>query len=168
LPGESPLGVDEMNSIGMKKWLKQAAKAFKNAQPQKLERGMTLVEIMVVVVIISLVAGVVGVSVFGRLKEAQIRTAKTQIKTISDALDLYKLQFHSYPSTAEGLGSLTAPKGSQEPFLKQVPKDPWGKNYVYIFPGTHNSGGFDIMSYGPDTGPGGSDDIGNWEKPTSN
>ena len=133
-------------------------------QARYCERGMTLVEIMVVVVIISLVVGVVGVQVFGRLKEAQIETTRTQIKQVSDALDLYKLQFRKYPSTGEGLAALTSPKGNHEPFMAQVPKDPWGGDFVYIYPGTKNSRGFDILSYGPDGVSGGGDDIGNWEQ----
>ena len=131
----------------------------------KSQRGMTLIEIMVVVVIISLVAGVVGVQIFGQLKSAQISTAKTQMKQIGEALDLYRLNFRTYPSTAEGLGVLAAPKGNSEPFMPNVPQDPWGNDYVYVYPGTHNSGKFDIMSYGPDAVQGGGDDIGNWADP---
>ena len=130
---------------------------------RKLERGMTLIEIMVVVVIISLVAGVVGVQIFGQLKSAQISTAETQMKQIGEALDLYRLNFRSYPSTAEGLSALVAPKGNAEPFMAKIPQDPWGNDYVYVYPGTHNTGKFDIMSYGPDAVQGGGDDIGNWE-----
>ena len=129
------------------------------------QRGMTLVEIMVVVVIISLVAGVVGVAVFGQLEKAQRETAGTQIKQISDALDLYKLSHRKYPSTAEGLQVLTTPRGQQAPVMNALPQDPWGNDYVYIYPGQQNSGGFDLMSYGPDGVQGGGDDIGNWASP---
>ena len=129
----------------------------------RLSRGMTLVEIMVVVVIISLVAGVVGVAVTKRLADAQAKVAFTQIKHISEALDLYKLALRQYPSTAEGLQALVHPKNNEKPFMDSVPHDPWGKEYVYIFPGVHNPGGFDLICYGPDGEPGGGDDIGNWE-----
>jgi len=139
--------------------------AAKPPPRRRRERGMTLVEIMVVVVIISLVTGVVGVAVFGRLKDAQIQTTQTQIKAIADALDHYKLSFRKYPSTAEGLSVLAAPKGKQEPFMNQIPKDAWDNSFVYIFPGSHNSGSFDLLSYGPDGSSGGSDDIGNWSQP---
>ena len=128
------------------------------------ERGMTLVEIMVVVVIISLVAGVVGVAVLNRLNEAQKKVAFTQIKSLSEALELYKLSFRNYPATGEGLLALTAPKGNEKPFMSSLPKDPWGNDYVYIFPGAHNSNGFDLMSYGQDGVQGGGDDVGNWEE----
>ena len=128
------------------------------------ERGMTLIEIMVVVVIIGIIASVVGVSVFNSLDEAKRRVAATQIKQVGDALDLYKLSIGSYPSTAEGLTALTSPKNGEKPFMNSVPKDPWDNNFVYVYPGSHNTGGFDLMSYGPDGVQGGTDDIGNWDK----
>lgn len=137
------------------------------ARPRRnaASRGMTLVEIMVVVVIIALVTGVVGVAVFGRLEKARRDVAKTQLRTLSDALELYKLSMRQYPGTAEGLGALTQPKGGEKPFINSLPKDPWGNDYVYIFPGQHNSGSFDLMSYGADGVQGGDDDIGNWDEP---
>jgi len=139
--------------------------APKRAKPRRRERGMTLIEIMVVVVIISLVAGVVGVAVLGRLEEARKRVAYTQMKQIAEALELYKLSYHNYPSTGEGLAALTAPKGNDKPFLPSIPKDPWDNDYVYIYPGSQNSGAFDLMSYGADRVQGGGDDISNWESP---
>ena len=144
--------------------LEEAEEALRRAKRRKQERGMTLVEIMVVVVIISLVAGVVGVQVFGQLKKAQINTAQTQIRQISEALDLYKLNFRNYPSTGEGLTALVSPKENAEPFLPEIPEDPWGADYIYIFPGSKNTGSFDLMSNGPDGVQGGGDDVGNWKK----
>ena len=131
------------------------------------QRGMTLIEIMVVVVIISLVAGVVGVSVLNRLEEARKKVAYTQIKQISTALELYKLSFKKFPGTAEGLSALIVPKGKEQPFMPSIPTDPWDNEYVYIYPGTKNSGGFDLMGYGPDRVDGGGDDVGNWEETAS-
>lgn len=129
----------------------------------KAERGMTLVEIMVVVVIIGLVAGVVGVSVFNSLQTAQSKTAKTQIQQIANALDMYKLSYRQYPTTAEGLQALVAPKDGASSIMPNVPEDPWGKAYVYIYPGQNNPRGFDLYSYGPDGVQGGGDDVANWE-----
>jgi general secretion pathway protein G len=147
----------------MKKWLQNLAQRTITARPgKKRERGMTLIEIMVVVIIISLVAGIVGVQVFNQLGTAKMKVAQTQIKQISEALELYKLSFHQYPSTGEGLQALVAPKGNAKPFMPQVPKDPWDREYVYIYPGSNNANGFDIMSYGEDGVQGGSDDITNW------
>lgn len=131
------------------------------------ERGMTLLEIMVVLVIIGLVVGIVGVNVIGQLEEANIKTANTQLKHIASALDLYKLNFRAYPSTGEGLQALVAPRGKAEPFMKDLPKDPWGRDYVYIYPGTNNPGSFDLMSYGKDGVQGGGDDITNWSQPSA-
>ena len=126
-----------------------------------LQRGMTLVEIMVVVVIIGLIAGVASVQVFGQLEDANIKTTQTQLKSIENALDLYRLSNRGYPSTAEGLGVLAAPK-SGAPVMSEIPKDPWGNDFIYLYPGTQNAGKFDLMSYGPDGVQGGGDDIGNW------
>lgn len=135
------------------------------SKPSHFQRGMTLIEVMVVVVIISLVAGVVGVAVLNRLEEARRKVAFTQIKQMAEALELYKLSLRQYPSTAEGLTALTQPKGKEKPFMKSIPKDPWGNDYVYIFPGVHNQSAFDLMCNGPDGVQGGGDDISNWESP---
>ncbi|MEO1480517.1 MAG: type II secretion system major pseudopilin GspG [Myxococcota bacterium] len=127
------------------------------------ERGVTLVEIMVVVVIIALVAGIAGVQVFGVLGGAQDSAAWTQMKNIQDSLDIYKLQNRKYPSTAEGLQALTQAKNGREPLMKQVPKDPWGNDFVYVYPGQQNQGGVDLLSYGADGTPGNGDDICSWK-----
>jgi general secretion pathway protein G len=124
---------------------------------------MTLIEIMVVLVIIGLVTGVVGVTVLNQLTQAQIKTARTQIKNFEEALELYKLSKHRYPNSAEGLNALTQSTPQDRPYLREVPNDPWDKPYVYIAPGTHNADSFDIMSYGPDNVEGGGDDITNWK-----
>ncbi len=139
------------------------AKAHRPRPRRRGERGMTLVEIMVVVVIISLMTAVVGVSVFNRLEKARRSSAYIQVRNICDALELYKLSLRNYPSTAEGLQALVNPKGGEKPFMASIPKDPWGQDYVYLNPGIHNPNGYDVMSYGPDQVQGGDDDIGNWE-----
>lgn len=144
-------------------WFFQLRQGYATPKRGLLQRGMTLVEIMVVVIIISLVAGVVGVAVLQRFGEAQKKVAYTQIHELSNALDLYKLSMRNYPSTAEGLNALVHPKNNEKPFLTSIPKDPWGNDYVYIYPGVHNPSGFDLMSYGADGVQGGGDDIGNWE-----
>lgn len=143
-------------------WLQGRSLRLRKATRRRA-RGMTLVEIMVVIVIISLVTGVVGVGVFNQLNSAKQKVAVTQIHQLADALDLYKLSTNHYPSTAEGLQALVAPKDGSKPYLPSIPKDPWGNEYVYVYPGQHNPGGFDLLSYGPDMVLGGGDDIGNWE-----
>lgn len=132
---------------------------------RRQQRGMTLVEVMVVVMIIGLVASLVGVAAFNQWQKAQRKSAYTQIKAIGEALELYRLSMHRYPSTAEGLQALAAPKGNEEPFMENIPKDPWDNDYVYIYPGQQNTKSFDLISYGPDGVQGGNDDVNNWEKP---
>ena len=109
-------------------------------------RGMTLIEIMVVLVILGLIAGAIGYNVFGQLKEAQIKTAKLDLGSISNAVDLYHVETGQWP---DSLGQLV-PK-----FVKDLHKDPWGQEYAYIKTGD----GYDIYSYGPDKAQGGGDDI---------
>lgn len=140
------------------------------------ERGFTLLEIMVVVVILSILALYVGPKIIGRPQEARINAARMQIQSIETALKLYKLDNGVYPSTEQGLEALVQPpevgqlaktwrKGGYLEKTK-VPKDPWGYDYIYLCPGVNNQDEFDLMSYGPDGQPGGEDenaDINNWE-----
>jgi general secretion pathway protein G len=132
-----------------------------NAQSRRLRRsrdlgrrGMTLIEIMVVVAILGMIAGVVGVAVMGRFNEAKIQTAQLDIKGFSDGLRLFKLKHSRFPTTAEGLAALYA-----ENYLEGEPKkDPWGNDYVYVCPGTKHPESYDIISYGGDGKPGGDKD----------
>ena len=125
--------------------------------------GMTLLEIMVVLVILGMIAGMVGVAVLDQLEEAKIKAARTQIHDFGQGLDLYKLDFGSYPSTSENLNILVTPPGNKKPYMRSIPPDPWKHEYVYISPGSHNSDSFDLESYGPDGADGGGDDIENWD-----
>jgi general secretion pathway protein G len=137
-----------------------------NAQrrPRRLARGLTLIEILVVVTILGLIAGIVGVAVVGQLEETQVDTTRTQIKNIENALDIYKMKFGSYPSSTEGLGVLANPPNNRNPIMETIPKDPWGGDFVYISPGQHNPASFDIYSKGPDQQGGTGDDITNWSE----
>lgn len=127
---------------------------------------------MLVIVIISVLAGMVFISYRGRLKEGKINVTKGDIETLSTALDLYELNAGTYPTTEQGLDALmTKPATSPEPdewkgpYLKKkkAPADPWGNPYQYTSPGRHNRDGFDLKSFGPDGLEGGGDDIANWE-----
>jgi general secretion pathway protein G len=121
----------------------------RNRKRRTAERGMTLIEIMVVVVILGLIAAAVTVNVMGALAESKMKQAKTDLHTIENCLDLFKLEKGRYPSTEEGLAALvTAGK------CKNV-KDPWGHDYVYLYPGQLHPDSFDIKSYGGDGKPGG-------------
>mgnify|MGYP002626492895 CR=1 FL=1 len=121
----------------------------------KKQNGFTLLEIMVVVVIMGLLASVVATNVMGSKEEASIQKAQIDIKSLDEALEMYKLDNHKYPTTEQGLDALVnKPTSSPEP---------WDNDYVYIYPGVHNNRGFDIYSMGPDGEPETDDDIGNWK-----
>ncbi len=139
---------------------------------QGKQRGFTLIEIMVVVVILGILAALVVPQVMNRPDQAKVTVAKGDIKAIGAALDMYKLDNYSYPSTQQGLDALVKkPGGNPQPknwnrdgYLKRVPKDPWGNEYQYLSPGTQ--GAYDLYSYGADGKQGGSElnaDIGNWD-----
>lgn len=120
------------------------------------ERGMTLIEILVVLVIIGLVATAVAVNVVGSAEKARIERAKTDVQRIaSDGVEAYKVMRGRYPTTEEGLRLLI-----EEKFLKANSKDgklldPWNREYVYLFPGQEHPDSFDVKSYGGDGQPGG-------------
>lgn len=113
-------------------------------------RGMTLIEILVVITILGIIAAAVAVNVVGQLDEAKVKQAKTDLHTLENCLDLYKIDKGRYPSTEEGLQAVVT-AGKCKPQLK----DPWGHNYVYLFPGQVHPESFDIKSYGADGQAGG-------------
>lgn len=123
------------------------------------EEGLTLVEMLVVLVIIAIVAGLITVNVMGRPDEARVTTAKTDIRTISSALKMYRLDNGGYPTTEQGLKALAerpsaAPVPANypsEPYLQDTPQDPWGNPYVYASTGSS----FELKSLGRDGKPGG-------------
>jgi general secretion pathway protein G len=123
------------------------------AAARRRERGMTLIEIMVVITILGLIAAAVAVNVVGSLGEAKIKQAKTDLHTIENCLDLYKVDKGRYPSTEEGIQAVVA-AGK----CKAGMKDPWGHDYVYMYPGQAHPDAFDIKSYGADGQPGGDGD----------
>ena len=126
-------------------------------------RGMSLLEIMVVITLIGLVTAAVGVAVMNQLEKGQMDTARNQAYEVGKSIELYKLQNASYPSTAQGLDALVSPpKG--KPIMERVPQDPWGNDYIYVVPGAKNTIKFDVRSKGPDGVEGSEDDIGNWQE----
>lgn len=135
------------------------------------KRGFTLIEIMVVVVILGILAGIVVPRLLDRPEEARRTKAAVQIKSLEEALGLFKLDNGFYPSTEQGLQALVSkPDSGRIPtkyraggYIKKVPKDPWENAYLYLAPGGH--GDFDLISYGPDGESGGEGDdadIENW------
>ncbi len=123
--------------------------------------GFTLIEIMVVIIILGLLAGLVIPKLVGRTEEAKKTQVKLQIRNIEQALKLFKLDNGFYPSTEQGLQALvTKPEIGRIPanyrneaYLDRVPKDPWKSEYIYVYPGER--GNYDIVSYGADGIPGG-------------
>ena len=125
---------------------------------KKLQSGFTLIELLVVMVIIGLLASLVVPKFFGHVDKAMQQDAQAQIELLGQALDLYRLENYKYPSTDENLLAIAS-------YLKkEIPKDPWGNDYVYISPGEH--GDYDLISYGADNAEGGEEnnrDIVSWK-----
>ncbi|MEM9838284.1 MAG: type II secretion system major pseudopilin GspG [Pseudomonadota bacterium] len=142
------------------------------SKAKQKQRGVTLIELMVVIVIIGLIGGIVAFNVFGQLERARVQTARTQIDRLETALQQYRLDNQSYPSQQQGLFALVEmPNGLRRPeryapggYIDNLPRDPWDNPFVYIYPGEF--GDFDLISYGADGRPGGEGldaDIGSWQ-----
>jgi len=136
------------------------------------DRGFTLVEILVVIVILGIIAALVVPRIIERPDEARVTAAKTDIATLMTALKLYRLDNQRYPTTEQGLAALGArptsppapPNWKPNGYLERLPKDPWGNPYQYLNPGLR--GEIDVFSFGADGQPGGTGfdaDIGSWD-----
>ncbi|MFS2202126.1 MULTISPECIES: type II secretion system major pseudopilin GspG [Pseudomonas] len=125
---------------------------------RRTQSGFTLLELLVVLVVLGLLAGIVAPKYFAQLGRSEVKVAKAQIEGLSKALDLYRLEVGHYPSTEQGLQALvTAPADEPRwtgPYLqKKLPLDPWGHNYTYRYPGENSE--YDLLSMGKDGQPGG-------------
>lgn len=136
-------------------------------------QGFTLIEILLVVLIIGVIAAMVVPNLAGRGEQARKSIARADIDTnLDSSLGMYEIDNGRYPSTEQGLAALLqkptlepVPINWNGPYLKKkaLPKDPWGKEYVYRYPGNQNTDGYDLSSTGPD-GVQSSDDIVNWQE----
>jgi general secretion pathway protein G len=137
------------------------------------ERGFTLIEIMVVMVIIAILGALIGPQILGRVDEARVTKAKADIRTLGTSLDLYRMDNFQYPTTDQGLQALVRKPSDpsvrnwkEGGYVQKLSKDPWGNDYQYLFPGTHG-GAYDLYSLGADGqlgGEGNNADIGNWNE----
>lgn len=132
------------------------------------QRGFSLIEVMVVLLIIGIMAGMIAPQILGNQETAQLKKAAVDVKALENAMEMYKLRNNNFPTTEQGLDALVNeptidpiprnyPMGG---FIKSLPQDPWGNDYQLLSPG--ELGVIDIYSNGPDGEPGTEDDIGNW------
>ncbi|MEZ6190648.1 MAG: type II secretion system major pseudopilin GspG [Phycisphaerales bacterium] len=131
-------------------------------------RAFSILELLLVLVILAVLSAIVGVRFAGQSSKAKVTAANAQLSDFKTALGAYELQVGSYPTTQQGLESLIEEPSNAEgwsgPYLETdtVPKDQWGNEWQYRYPGTHNPDSFDLFSPGPDGREGGGDDIANW------
>jgi len=138
---------------------------------KKKEKGFTLIEVLIVMVILGILAALVGPRMFGKVGKSKQKAAKSQIALFETSLDAYRLDMGRYPTGEEGLQALRKKPDADDsenwdgPYLaKESPLDPWGTPYVYVYPGEH--GEYDIISLGADKNTGGEGedtDIASWK-----
>ena len=147
-------------------------KRHSHSQPgtNRANRAFTLVELLLVLSILALLAGLVLPKLVGVGDKAKVKTTITQIGSFKSALDMFEVENGKYPPGRNGLNDLvTKPRYASSDwhqYMEKIPLDPWGQPYIYECPGRHNPNSYDLSSAGPDMVPGNDDDIGNWDKPT--
>lgn len=143
---------------------------------QRGRSAFTLIELLLVLVILVVLAGIVVLNFGSVTSKKNDAKAKTDIANLETALEMYKSDMGDYPSGQDGLQALITQPGNAAngngtkwngPYVKRgLPIDPWGRSYVYAYPGTHNTNGFDLYSTGADGNEGGGDDVDNWSSTT--
>lgn len=135
--------------------------------PHPSSHGFSLIELLVVIGILAVIAAFVGPNLIGKADDANVKAAKIQLEQLSAAIDMFRLDVGKYPQNLSALIENTSDSDRWNgPYLKKkhIPKDPWGSNFIYQFPGEH--GPYDMISYGADGQVGGEKhnaDIGSWE-----
>ncbi len=139
---------------------------MRHIQPSRRQEAFTLVEMLLVLVILAVLAAIVIPKFSGRTEQAKEAAAKTQLKSIEQALETYEVDLAGYP---KDLNQLTVEVKDSEgkshgPYMNSIPNDPWGAPYVYTFPGRQNPRSYDLMSVGQDGRAGTEDDITNFDR----
>lgn len=141
---------------------------MKQNRKQRKSAGFSILELLLVLVILGILAGIVGVRFAGQSGKAKVTAAKTQLENIKTGLTRYNIDVTEFPTTQQGLKALSEqPSGVDDadwdgPYMdEKIVNDPWGNPWQYTYPGTHNND-YDLYSYGPDGKQGGGDDIKNW------
>jgi general secretion pathway protein G len=138
-----------------------------NHQPRRQLSGFTLVELLLVLSILALLAGLVLPKLVGTREKANVKAAITQIGAFATALDLFEVDNGKYPPGKNGLNDLIVKpryaSADWHEYLDKIPLDPWGNPYIYEFPGRHRPNSYDLSSAGPDGRAGNEDDIVNWK-----
>lgn len=142
---------------------------YRRLLASKKRSGFTLIELLLVLVILTALAAVVVPKFTRRSEQARVTAGNTDIANLGVSLDAFEIDVGRFPTTSEGLGALldrpNNAVGWHGPYIKKgLPVDPWGKSYVYQFPGQNNTYGYDLYSCGPDGQEGGDDDIVNWAR----
>ena len=140
------------------------SKPTRNGNARRGQTGFTLVEMLLVLVILATLAAIVYPKVMGRSEQARVTAAQTQIANFKTALDSFEVDNGYYPKGRNGLQDLIVqPRDAVSwhgPYLENIPRDPWGNDYLYDCPGKHNPSSYDISSQGP---PNSQNPIGNWQ-----
>jgi len=142
--------------------------SFSFGKRERKRKPFTLIEVVVVIVILVTLAGIATPIYMNYVKQGRIGTAKMQLKLLAQELDNYKIRVGQYPSELRGLvENLDGHEKWDGPYMKKIPLDPWGNEYVYVVPGEHNTDSYDLSCLGADgqtDGEGENADINNWDE----